>query len=83
MNKNSAKVIGNQVNGIIKNINKYLEKTSSKNIANFIYLKSNNVIITTSQTAFTQDMSIFKKTFKEFIKVVLENSMSFLYNGKH
>ena len=65
MNKSNVEVILNQANFLIVNINRYFKKANSNTIADFIYLKNNRVIITTSQAISAQDMSIIEKCVKE------------------
>ena len=65
MSSNSSEVIGNFVNIHIANINKCLKKAKSDTIADFIWVESKDIIITTNKAASALDIKIIEKYLKE------------------
>lgn len=76
MSKNNAEVISNHANYHIININK-LKKAKSNTVANFICLENYGIIITTSQAASAQDMSVIENVLKK-LKILIQISLKAL-----
>jgi len=70
MSKNNAEVISNHANYYIININKCFKKAKSNTVANFICLENYGIIITTSQAASAQDMSVIENISKK-LKILI------------
>jgi len=68
-----AKIIINQANSVIANINISFKNLNSKTIANFIKLVDSRVIINTNQAASPQDISVIIKMIKDTINVNLDS----------
>ena len=68
-----AKIIINQANSVIANINISFKNLNSKTIANFIKLVDSRVIINTNQVASSQDISVIIKMIKDTINVNLDS----------
>ena len=77
MSKNNAEVISNHANYHIININKCLKKAKSNTVANFICLENYGIIITTSQAASAQDMSVIENVLKK-LKILIQISLKTL-----
>ena len=64
ISKDNAKVIGSNASSHIKSINRSLQKINLNILANSICIEKSDIIITTNQVAFAQDISIIENILK-------------------
>jgi len=65
ISKSNTNIIGSNASFHIKSINRYLKETNLNTLANFIYMKKFDIIVTTNQAASVQDINIIEKVLKE------------------
>ena len=61
ISESNTKIIGSNASFHINSINRYLKETNLNTLANFIHMKKFDIIVTTNQAAFVQDMNIIEK----------------------